>query len=179
MLIDSQLVFAQNLSLAVANQSVPSPSVIDLAGVGAGNAPPNYTGVSQGAPNRTFGEDIGIGDGVSPPKPLTVVGAAFAGAGATLQVLLQASVDSGPNGAPPWSPDAWQTIDETPTMTAAQLGAGAIVPTPAIAPRALAQGFPRFYRHLFVVAGTFTAGSIAFDGIVTGVDGAPIYPRGY
>jgi hypothetical protein len=177
MLLDAQTLLAQNLSLAVATQNVAS-GVYDRAGVGAGNAPPNYTGVTSGVQNQTFGDDMGVGDGESPPKPLTVVGTAFAGT-ATLQIQLQASIDSGANGLPPWSPDAWVTIDETPTMTAAQLVAGAVIPRPAIAPRALAQGFPRFYRDLFVVSGTFTAGTIATDAFITGVDNNPIYPRAY
>jgi hypothetical protein len=178
MLLDAQTLLANNLSLAVANTNVAS-GVYDRAGVGAGNAPPNYTGVTSGVQNQTMGDDMGVGDGESPPKPLTVVGAAFVGSGATLQILLQASVDSGANGSPPWSPDAWTTIDETPTMTPSQLTAGAVIPRPAIAPKALAQGFPRFYRDLFVVTGTFTAGTIATDAFVTGVDNNPIYPRAY
>jgi len=181
-ILDSQLTLSSNQSLAIAAPGAPSTGIIDFAGVGVGNAPPNWFGVS----NAVFGEDIGIGDGVSPPKIMCIIGTAFAGSGATLNVQLQESIDSGVSGTPPYSPNAWTTIAETGALTVAQL-AGALtgnLQTQKIAeftipPRAPGQNLPRFFRLNYLVVNTFTAGTIAYAGIATGLDDTPTYPASY
>lgn len=172
-ILDSQLVLSNAQSLAIAGPGVAS-GVLDLAGVGVGNAPPNAFGTA-----TLFGQDIGIGDGVSPPNLLCLVGTAFVTAtGATLNVQLQESIDS---GTPNYQPAAWQTIAETGALTAAQLTAGRQIAELTIPPRAPGQAFPRFLRLNYAIpAGTsFTAGTIAFAGIATGRDDSPIYPAAY
>ena len=175
-LLDSQLVLSNNQSLAVSALGVAqNMPPIDLMGVGVGNAPPNYYGVQ----DVVFGEDIGIGDGVSPPNITCIVGMTFVGAGATLTVELQESVDSGAAGSPPFSPNAWQTIAATGALTPAQLLAGTKIADLTIPPRAPGQAFPRFFQLYYSVVGTFTAGAISFAGIATGRDDAPMYPAAY
>lgn len=174
MFLDSQLILDSNTSLALVAGSYPSANVIDFLGMGVGTAPANYFGVQ----NTVWGEDIGIGDGASPPNILCVVGTAFAG-GTSVNVQLQESVDSGPTGAPPYSPNAWTTIAETGVLLDAVLTAGQKIAEFTIPPRAPGQAFPRFFRLQYVTAGTHTAGTIAFAGILTGRDDAPIYPSAF
>ena len=152
--------------------TAPSANVIDLAGLGVGNPVTNKFGTG-----TSFGEDIGIGDGVSPPNLLCIVGTAFAAAGAgTLQVQLQAAVDVNNTGLPV----TWDILAQTDPMALAVLTAGRLIAEFTIPPRYPGQGFPRFYRLNYVVAtGPMTAGSIAFAGIITGRDDAPQYPAAY
>lgn len=169
-ILDSNLILSSNQAITV---TAPSTGTLDWAGVGVGNAPPNTFGTA-----TVFGQDIGIGDGVSPPNLTCIVGTAFTAAGAgTLQVLLQESVDS---GAPGYTPSSWLTIVETPALTLAQLAAGRQIAEFTIPPRAPGQAFPRFFRLNYVVAtGPMTAGTIAFAGIATGRDDTPSYPAAY
>lgn len=177
MLLDAQLVLSNNQNLAIAAPGVASTQLIDFMGVGQGNPPPNYYGVQ----DAVFGEDIGIGDGASPPVLVVIVGTAFVGAGATLEVQLQESVDSGVAGTPPYSANAWEVIAETGPLTPSQLTANQQIAEFTIPPRAPNQAFPRFFQLFYSVAGTFTAGTIAFAGIATGRDDntKAIYPSGY
>lgn len=173
---DTQLIFDNGTSLAIAAPGQPSALTIDLAGVGVGQAPPDYFGVQ----SATFGEDIGIGDGPSPPVLQVIVGTSFvAVAGATLRVQLQASVDS---GAPSYTPLAWKTLLQTDDLPASVLTAGQKIAECAWPPRYPGQEFPRFLRlnYLLSVAGSsFSAGTIAIANINTGRDDLPIYPAGY
>lgn len=177
MLLDANLILSNNQDLAVAPADVPSSNVIDFLGLGEGQAPVNSFGIT----NTVFGQDIGIGDGVSPPNILCRVGTAFAtAAGGTLQVKLQESVDSGAAGVPAYSANAWKTIAETDALEAAVLTAGAQIAEFTVPPRRPGQSFPRFFRLLYTVAtGAFTAGTIGFAGILTGRDDAPAYPAAY
>jgi hypothetical protein len=180
-LLDVQLVLSNNQSLAIAAPGAASQGVIDLMGSGVGTPPPNYFGVQ----DAVFGEDIGIGTSSSgPPLIVCTIGTSFATANAaTLTVQLQESVDSGPAGAPPFSPNAWQTIAQTGALSAAQLLANTQIAAFVIPPRNPGQAFPRFFQLNYVVsAGTaFTAGTIAFAGVATGRDDGvrAIYPSGF
>jgi hypothetical protein len=173
---DSQLIFDSNSSLVVVAPGQPSALVIDLMGVGVGQAPPNYFGIQ----DSVFGEDIGIGDGPSPPVLQVIIGTAFTTAtGATLRVQFQESVDS---GAPNYTPLLWKTIVQTDDLPASVLTAGQKIAEFAIPPRYPAQGFPRFLRLYYllnVAASSFTAGTIAIANIVTGRDDTPSYPAAY
>src|ERR1039458_5967512 len=107
MLLDAQLVLDNGSSLAIAAPGQPSALTIDLMGGGVGTAPVNYFGVQ----DAVAGEDPGIGDGVSPPVLVVIVGTTFvAVAGATLRVQFQESVDA---GAPTYQPAAWKTVLQT------------------------------------------------------------------
>lgn len=172
MLLDLNLVLSNNQLITA---TAASQGLIDLTGQGVGNAPVNSFGVQ----NSVFGEDIGIGDGVSPPLLVCIVGTALTGA-TSLQVQLQASVDSGSTGSPAYSPNAWENLAETDAIAAATLTAGQKIAEFTIPPRYPGQSFPRFYRLNYVVAGgPFTGGTIGFAGFATGRDDYPWYPAAY
>ena len=174
MILDSQLTLSSGQSLAVVAGDTPSDGIIDFMGGGVGNAPVNYFGIQ----NAVAGEDIGIGDGASPPNLVCIVGTAFAG-GTDMNVKLQESVDSGASGTPAYSPNAWLTIAETGLLTDAKLTAGQKIAEFTIPPRQPGQAFPRFFRLLYTTTGTHTAGTIAYAGIATGRDDTPAYPSAY
>ena len=177
MYLDAQLVLSESQAITV---TAPSTNLYDVAGVGVGVAPPNWFGIS----DAVFGQDSGIGHGASRPTIVCIVKTAFAAAGAgTLQVQLQASVDS---GAPGYTPSAWTTLVETDTLSLAQL-AGTLVGNVQsskiaefdIPPRAPGQNLPRFYRLNYVVAtGPMTAGALSAY-INLGRDDTPTYPASY
>lgn len=167
MILDINLALSTNQAITA---TAVSTGVIDLAGVGVGQPAPNRFGTA-----TSFGEDIGIGDGASPPNLLCQVGTSFAG-GTGLQVQLQAAVDTDNTG----TPGTWETIAETDSIPEAQLTAGTKIGEFTIPPRYPGQGFPRFYRLNYVVSGgPFTAGAIGYAGIITGRDDAPTYPAAY
>ena len=171
MILDSNLILSQAQAVTV---TAASTSVIDLAGVGVGVPAPNKFGTA-----AIFGEDIGIGDGVSPPNILCQVGTAFtAGGAATLQVQLQEAADTGANTG---TPGTWNTIAQTDAIAVATLVAGQKLAEFTIPPRYPGQTtFPRFYRLNYVVAtGPMLTGTIGFAGIITGRDDAPTYPAAY
>jgi hypothetical protein len=169
MLLDATLVLSQNQAITV---TAPSSGTIDFASLGLNQAVTNRFGTG-----TNFGEDPGIGDGVSPPNILCVVGTTFTAGGAgTLTVQLQESVDTSNTGVPA----SWKTIAQTDALALAQLTAGQQIAEFTIPPRAPTQGFPRFFRLNYVVGtGPMTAGTIAFAGIITGRDDAPMYPAAY
>jgi hypothetical protein len=171
MFVDSQLIFSQAQAITA---SAPSTLTLDFSGAGIGNPPPDYFGIQ----NATFGEDIGVGDGASPPKAMVTVTTAFIGA-TSLQIQLQESVDSGSGGAPPYAPNAWKTIAETDALPEALLTLNALIMDFTIPPRQVGQDFPRFFRFNYVVAGgPFTAGAVNAN-VLTGVDNNPVYPANY
>ena len=169
MILDINLTLSQNQAVTV---TAPSTGVIDLAGVGVGVPVPNRFGTA-----TNFGEDIGIGDGVSPPQLLVQVGTAFtAGGAATMRFQLEAAVDTNNTG----TPGTWDIIDQTDDVPVALLTAGARPAIFTIPQRYLGQGFPRFYRVNYVIStGPMTAGTIGYAGFLTGVDNAPAYPAAF
>jgi hypothetical protein len=169
MILDSQL----TLSLAQAiTVTAASSSIIDLAGVGSGNAPNMRFGVQ----SSVFGEDIGIGDGASPPVIACIVGTAFAASGAgTLQVALQTAPDNGSN-----APGTWSNAVLTDVLALSQLTAGQKIAEFTVPPRDPNAAIPRFIRLYYTVAtGPMTAGTIAYAGITLGRDDAVQYPSGF
>lgn len=170
MILDVNTALDVNHALTV---TATSQFVLDLAGVGVGQPVTNKFGVS----NTSFGEDIGIGDGVSPPNLLCMIGTTFTAAGsATMRVQLQAAVDTNNTG----TPGTWDTIAQTDDIAVALLTAGTKLGEFTVPPRYPGQGFPRFYRLNYVIAtGPMTAGAISFAGIITGRDDTPAYPAAY
>ena len=171
MILDINTVLSSAQAVTV---TAPSQNVIDLAGVGVGQPDPNRFGSA-----TIFGEDIGIGDGVSPPQILCQVGTAFtAGGAATMTVQLQEAADTGANTG---TPGTWNTIAQTDAIAVATLVAGLKLAEFTIPPRYPGQTtFPRFYRLNYVVAtGPMLTGTIGFAGIITGRDDAPNYPAAY
>lgn len=169
MILDATLTLSQNQAITV---TAASTGIIDVSGAGVGNPVPERFGVQQ----TVFGEDIGIGDGASPPVVTAIVGTQFAAGGAaTLQPQLQAAIDNGSN-----QPGTWNTIAETDPLALALLTPGQKVCEFTVPPRYPGQGFPRFYRINWLVAtGPFTAGTIAYAGINTGRDDVPFYGAGF
>jgi hypothetical protein len=156
--------------------TAPSTFVIDLAGQGVGVADPNIFGQGGGA--TIFGEDIGIGDGMSPPNLLCVVTTAFTAAGAgTLQVQLQAAPDTGANTG---TPGTWSTLVQTDAIALASLTKGQKIAEFTVPPNYPGLTTkPRFLRVNYVVAtGPMTAGAVTAS-IITGRDDQPAYPAGF
>lgn len=141
------------LSLVGAAGATFASSVIDLAGVGSGNAITNWIGNV-----ATFGTDLGIGE----DRLLldVVIGTALATANScTLTCNFQLAPDNGSN-----SPGTWQTVVATPAITAAQGTANSRIARfdwPPAYPENLQ---PRFARLLFSTPSgeDFTAGTIAY-----------------
>lgn len=145
-----------------------STSVYDTAGQGVNVPVTNIVGLSGATPPAAaaFGNDIGIGDGVSPPNLLCQVTTTFtAGGSATLQVQLQAAIDSG-SGVP----GTWNTLAEQDPVPVATLVAGTKIAEFTVPPHYPGVGAPRFYRLNYVVAtGPMTAGALT-AAILTGRD---------
>lgn len=171
MILDATTLLSSNQAVTA---SAASTSVYDAAGTGVGNPAGEIFGVQ----STVFGRDIGGGGpAISAPQFVAIVGTAFTASGsATLQFQLQAAIDDGTG-----NPSTWDTIAETDTLGKALLVSGAKVSL-TIPDRYLGQGMPRFYRLYYNVGtGPMTAGTIAFAGLVTGVDDAlsQIYPSGF
>ena len=121
MLLDSSVAFVPlgaPLSVVGATGLTFYSGVIDLLGAGVGVAPPNIIGRA-----TVFGTDFGIGEG----KPLIdcAIGTALVtGDAATLTVIMQGAPDS---GTPTYQPGTWQTLVQSPAITAAQGVANAII----------------------------------------------------
>jgi len=165
-ILDSQSTFSLNQALAISS-ATPSTNIIDLAGTGAGNPPSGTFGTG-----AVFGEDVGEG---RPLRVFCLVGTAFAG-GTSLNVSFQGAPDNGSN-----QPGTYTTFAETGAIPTASLTAGARIGTFDV-PRSLPDGaLVRFVRLLYTPAGTFTAGSIAFAGIVLDPDEfmGKYYPSGF
>ena len=167
MLIDALLSLVPiggNLSLvAGAGVAIPSTNVIDLLGVGPGNAPPNIFGNA-----TTFGEDPGIGR--LRPEIACGIGQGLAGPGGTgLNFALQYAPDTGLGGG--YQPGAWQTAVETGILPLALLGANAKIGRFPWLPAFPDGARVRFVRGLFTVSGgPLTAGTIAFCGVTMSRD---------
>lgn len=155
--------FQDSLLTLAGNQAITSTAagtnVYDVTGVGSGTVPPMITGVlgTTGAA-VPIGFDIGAGDGMAIPEVTWEIPTAFVSAGgATLQIVLQASADSGGSAV------SYQTIIQTSTFTAGQLAANTIgqFQVPPVPPGWVGEAMPRFYRLNFVVGtSTFSAGNI-------------------
>ena len=164
MRLDSSLSFVPlgaPLSLIGAAGVAINSGIIDLLGVGVGNAPPSIIGNV-----ALFGEDVGVGDGFLIPKLIVSIGTALVtGTAATLVVALQMAPDT----ATTYQPGTWQTLIASPAITAAQGTTGAIVAGfdwPPVFPSTLR---PRYARLSFIVpaATDFTAGTIAFATVTS------------
>lgn len=167
MITDAMLSFVPingNLSLvAAAGVDIASTNTIDLLGNGVGVAPTSIYG------NTTvFGQADAMGVGAFRPELNVTIGTALAtGTAATLNVALQAAIDSGAGGG--YLPGTWQTIVESGELTAAQCAANTVIFRSPWLPPFPANLRPRFLRLLFQVpAGVlFTAGTIASALVTT------------
>jgi hypothetical protein len=160
MITDSQLNFVPMqapLSLvAAAGIAIPS-AILDLLGSGVGTAPANIIGAAS-----VFGMDAGVGSHRRPELACSIGVAAVTANAATLNLALQAAVDTGSGGG--YVPGTWTTIVETGPIAAASLTAGQPIGRFPLLPAFPANLNPRFLRLLFQVAAAtnFTAGTIAY-----------------
>lgn len=132
-----------------------SPLIIDLMGIGVGQAPPNIIGNA-----NIFATDPGVTD--HPPQIEVVIGTTTTtGTAATLNVQFQGAPDTGAGGG--YLPGTWTTIAETGPIASANLVAQQIIARFPFMPYPLVP-LPRYLSLNFVVAAgtSFTAGTIAF-----------------
>ena len=157
MFMDSLVTFvAPGAPLSLVSSVPVESQVYDILGNGVGAAPTSIIGDTA----STFGTDMGVG-GVRPELVVIIGTAAATSNNATLTVQLQAAPDTGAAGG--YQPGTWQTIEQSPAMTAAQLTAGTFIMRLPFPPAFPANLQPRFMRlQLSPAAGTsFTAGSIS------------------
>lgn len=167
MITDAMLSFVPiggNLSLiAAAGVDVPSPNTIDLLGNGVGVAPTSIYGNTAvfGSPDA-----MGVG-GIRPELNVTIGTALASGGAATLNVALQAAIDTGLAGG--YLPGTWETIVESGEISVAEGTANTVIFRCPWLPPFPANLRPRYLRLLFQVpAGlTFTAGTIASALVTT------------
>ena len=104
----------------------------------------------------TFGDDLGLGDGIWIPQVLIQITTTLTtGTGATLNIALQSAPDNGSN-----APGTYTTAVETGPLAVGVLTAGSQIWLP-FAPRGQGAALPRFYRlyYQMVAATSFTAGA--------------------
>lgn len=159
MLIDAALSFGQNFTLVGgAGVAIPSPLVVDLAGVGQGVAPPSIWGNT-----AVFAAPDAMGNSQMRPELVVGVGTTFTTAnGATLNVALQGAIDTGVGGG--YLPGAWNTFGESGPLAVANLVANTIIFRSPWLPPWPFNLRPRFLRLLFTppAATNFSAGTIAY-----------------
>lgn len=179
MILDALSILSQNQALTVTG---PSSNVYDTAGLGVGQPVTNIFGLAtaSGSP-ASFGEDLGGGGPHAGAPQLAVwIPTGFtAGGAATLQVQLQAAVDTNNTG----TPGTWQTIDQSAPFALADLTASQTPQHPLVSftvpERYPGQNFPRFYRLNYVIGtGPMTAGAVT-SALLTGVDSIQNYPANY
>ena len=170
--------------------NVPSTGTLDLA-EGLMLTGGNYDNPAANfliSPNLggIWGEDLGVGSKRLNMSAFVSNTLPFLGGGATLNVAYQGAVD---NLSGVLAGLTWTTFGETgPSLTAANLLAGALIPLPDFSRRAayaigVNGAMPRFIRLLYQITGTFTQGSIAFAGMSMGrpdgVTSLPFYGSGF
>jgi hypothetical protein len=141
-------------------------NVIDLLGVGPGNAPPVIIG------NATLFGNSGMGLGVWDPEVQINIGTAFTTAtSATANFAFQYAPDT----ATTYQPGTWETAAELGAKPASELTANQVfrMKVPPVPPTVLDPP-PRYARIVMTVApsgtGIFTAGTVTSAFIVQGRD---------
>ena len=139
--------------------SFASPNTIDLLGTGVGTAPTSIFGQS-----AVYGAADAMGVGEKRVEMAVATGSAdfVTGDSATLTIAMQGAVDTGSGGG--YLPGTWQTFDQSPAMTAAQLTANTVVFRFPWLPPFPFNFRPRFLRMYFVIPAStqFTTASIAY-----------------
>jgi hypothetical protein len=135
-------------------------ATIDLLGQGAGTPPANIIGTA-----ALFGEDPG--SGLLKPFFRVITGVAFSG-GTSVNLQLRYAADTGAGGG--YQPSTWNVIVESGAVATANLLANTILPKLEFEPVFPYNLRPRFMSLYATVVGTFTAGTIAFAGVLLGAD---------
>lgn len=162
---------------AITTGAIPSTLPYDVTGAGAGNAPNMIGGVTASG-NALIGFDIGAGDGSAIPELYWNVSTAFVG-GTSLQIAIQAAPDNGSN-----SPGTYVTIVQTAAIPTANLtlNTSGQFQIPEISPdMAFGEAMPRFYRVLYTVVGTYSAGAISANIVLNPSNATKLqnYPSNY
>lgn len=158
MLIDSLVSFVPIGSPINLSGGTAASGVYDLLGLGVGVIPSERI-IGQNGGTYYFGEDSGIGG--NKPQVQVNLGSVAPAGGTSLNVQFQGAPDTS-NG----NPGTWVTYVETGAILLASLTANLIVARFDFPPSFPANAHPRFLRLNFVIAGTFTAGTIS-SAIVT------------
>lgn len=156
MFLDAALILSN--AQAITSTAV-STNIYDVTGAGSGVVPNLIWGTTS-----VFGSDEGVGEGKNRPNIIFSAPVAFvSGGGATLQISIQAAIDSGTGGVPGTYYDLWSTDALTVAQLAALATFPVYVPLPPITPnfQITAGGLPRFYRINYTVGtSTFSAGKM-------------------
>jgi hypothetical protein len=172
MILDSTLFFTAAPPGDAITAGGASSHIIDLLGVGSGNASTNRIGLSAGG---VFGEDLGTGPGAAIPTLANFITVALAPGTASLNIQFQGAPDNGSN-----VPGTWTTYAESgPVLASGIVAPGRIFPIDW--PWRVLQNtpLPRFIRlNYAVTGGPFTGGSI-FSGIGLAEDLYTFYPANY
>lgn len=153
MFLDQTLSFNTTLGVAqTVSGTADSAAIVDITGAGSGNAPAMINGFP--ATNTAIGEDYGAGDGLAIPHVLLTVPVVGTGAG-TVTISVQSAPDDGSYGQ-----GSYTTLVSTPALVGTALAAGTVIDIP-LPPERTGVTLPRFYKLVYTVSGTFSAGFIA------------------
>lgn len=156
MFLDAALILSNAQAIT---STAASTNIYDVTGAGSGVVPNLIWGTTS-----VFGSDEGIGEGKDRPCIILSAPVAFvSGGGATMQISIQAAIDSGTGGVPGTYYDLWSTDALTVAQLASLASQPYYVPLPPVTPNftVTAGGLPRFYRMNYTVAtSTFSAGKL-------------------
>ncbi len=174
MILDSTLQFSSQQNISSATTITTSTTVIDLAGVGSGNALNATFGTA-----KVFGQDLGVGGGMADLVLAAIVGTQFASTNtATLTIALQGAIDNGSN-----SPGTWVTYQQSGALSVSNLASNTMVFRCNLADAVPFGTLPRFLRMQFSnpASTNWTTGSISYAGVLTNRDdySARYYPSGF
>ncbi|MDR3554069.1 MAG: hypothetical protein P4L55_04890 [Syntrophobacteraceae bacterium] len=170
MIMDALLIFDGSVnSVGTLLGTVVNSGVSFTTSAGTDSA--NIIDVSQIASSASGkGRDVGIGD--SPALQIAIeVMTAFAGTGASLQILLQTAPDSGFG-----TPGSWSVLNMTPVMPVANLTVGQITYLDIV------PGVQKFLKLTYVVTGAnMTQGAVIAGMVLDRFLFGPNlgYPSGY
>ncbi|MGE5148487.1 MAG: hypothetical protein ACM3II_00080 [Rhodospirillaceae bacterium] len=148
-------------AVGAAGVVVPIGNVIDMLGVGSGNAPPGIIGRT-----TLWGHDPGIGM-VKPVLQISIGTTFTTSNAATGAFALQYAADTGAGGG--YVPDTWYTSSQTQAHAVGVLTAGTLL-SMDVTPAPPEVKTPRFVRLALIVpaATNMDAGSINFAGLTMG-----------
>lgn len=169
MILDSTL-FLTAAAGDLITAGAASSGVVDLLGMGSGNASTNRWGTP-----AVFGQDLGIGPGAAMPMLGNYINTTFAPGTASLNIQLQGAPDNGSN-----QPGTWVTYAESgPIVGTALVAPAKVFPIDLPARLLTTNPLPRFLRlNYAVTSGPFTGGRI-FSGILLTRDDFVAYPANY
>ena len=130
--------------------------------------------------SSTFGEDIGLGDGVAIPYLMVNVTQSFVAASGS--PTLQISIQAAPDTVNTWAAGTYVTLASTQAFAVSQLTAGQSLLLP-IPPRPPGMALPRYYQAYYTLggSGTFNAGKVTTQIVInpTSLGTLNVYPINY